>query len=111
MKTLSGSYARTKYGDYLDLIRLLEQQNIRYVVMSSKAYTGDRERNPEEETSERARDRLRFYHYVREHGDVIKTFSASRKQPRIDQEEGLTFHNPILKLYKLDHDSRPEEVG
>jgi len=111
MKLLSGPYSKTEYGEYHDLVGLLQEQEIQYVVTSSKAYTGDRERNPEEETSKPVRDRLRFYHYVRDHGEVIKTFSASRKQPRIDQEEGLTFHNPILKLYKLDHHSRPKEVG
>jgi hypothetical protein len=85
-------------SDPAGLIEAIEERDIRYVVLSSKA---EPDRFMDGAAPPRAAGSDAFADWVRENGLLARRFTGAMPVPSIDRGPGRSFHDPVIEIYDM----------
>lgn len=87
--------------EFISMIDFARKHGVEYVIVSSKDYLNFVNKSAEEFESEPLRDRVLLYEWLETDAHIVKIFRSECRLPVIDNPEGYTFHNPVIKIYRL----------
>jgi hypothetical protein len=90
-----------QYEQFTSLEAFMRENRVQYVIVSSKSYLNFVGKNPKDFTDKVIRDRIMFYQWLEANGETLGVFRAEDTLPIIDNPEGYTFHNPVIKIYRI----------